>query len=133
MTELKTKPAFNPFVQKQMLIDARDTLDHINANLDKWGLSRYRLTGESVPFVVDAVRNFIDGVYDLTDQKSFIFEFGSTDAHSKESRTVDAHLCIRDFICTNLKDQFMQCAPRNVFRPETLILEPAVKLLALQW
>jgi hypothetical protein len=132
MTAFKSSPAFNNFVKNQMIHDARDLLDHINNALTKWGLAEYRLTGESIPFVVDAVQDFLNDMHESTDQKKFIFEYTRTSDQSIDSYRSDADLTMQSFICSKLRDQFLQCAPQNVFRRQTLQLEPAIKILALQ-
>ncbi len=132
MTELKVNPAFNNFVRNQMIHDARLFLDHINGALEKWDLAPYKLTGESIPFVVDAVQTFIDEMHHSTEQQSFVFEDKFIEKRTKDERRADADLTMKDFICSTLKEQFMSHAPRNVFRMDTLQLEPAVKILTLQ-
>jgi hypothetical protein len=133
MTELSVmRPALNSFVQRQMFEDAREILNHINAGLHKWGLSQYCLTGESIPFAVQAVQDFLEDIYESTDRKYFIGEYGPTNDSTPEARRMDGDLTMQHFLCLQLKNKFMQYAPPNTFRSETLVLEPAIKLFALQ-
>ena len=106
-----------------MIHDARHLLDHINNALDKWDLSQYRLTGESIPYVVGAVQNFLDEMHVATAQKSFFFDQKFIPEDDAETRRANADLTMQNFICTELRNQFMQHAPQNVFRAETLMLE----------
>lgn len=132
MTELQVDPAFNNFVHKPLFDEARLLLDHINGALEKWDLASYKLTGESIPFVVAAVQTFIKEMHHSTEQQSFIFEDKFIEERTEDERRADADLTMKDFICSTLKEQFMSRAPRNVFLMDTLKLEPAVKILTLQ-